>query len=130
MPTVLVIDDHAYMRALLRSHFEEMGFQVLSAEDGREGLAVMRRESVDLVVSDILMPGTIEGIELIATARELLPNTPIIAISAGGKSGAESYLDTAMALGATTSLGKPFSLDDLIEVVREAMPEPSPAPNY
>ena len=66
---------------------------------------------------------------MIATARELRPDTPIIAISAGGKAGAEDYLDTAIALGATTSLGKPFSLEDLIEVLREVMPEQSPAPN-
>lgn len=129
MPTVLIIDDHAYMRALLREHLEGVGFEVLAAESGLEGLEIMRRQQVDLVVSDILMPGSIEGIELIATARELLPDTPIIAISAGGRAAAEDYLETAIALGATTSLGKPFTLEELVEALREVMPEPSPPPN-
>ena len=122
MATALVIDDHAYMRALLRAHLEALGFDVIGAETGTEGLAILGREPIDLLISDILRPGDIEGIELIATARELEPDIPIIAISAGGKAGADGYLDTAVALGATTALCKPFSLDDLIEVLREAMP--------
>ena len=125
MATVLIIDDHSYMRALLREHLEGLGFEVLAAEDGAAGLRVLGNSSVDLLISDILMPGDIEGIEVIATARELRPEIPIIAISAGGKAGAEGYLDAAIALGATTSLGKPFNLDDLIEVLREVMPDHS-----
>jgi CheY-like chemotaxis protein len=83
MATVLIIDDHSYMRALLREHLEGLGFEVLAAEDGAAGLEVLENASVDLLVSDILMPGDIEGIEVIATARELRPNIPIIAISVG-----------------------------------------------
>ena len=123
MATVLIIDDHSYMRALLREHLEGLGFEVLAAEDGASGLEVLENSNVDLLVSDILMPGDIEGIELIATARELRPMIPIIAISAGGKAGTEGYLDAALALGATTALGKPFNLYDLVEALHEAMPE-------
>ncbi len=123
MGTVLVIDDHAYMRALLREHLEGLGFTVITASDGAEGLQVLERENLDLLISDILMPGEIEGIEVIATACELQPDIPIIAISAGGKAAAEGYLDAAVALGASTALGKPFNLDDLIEVLREVMPD-------
>ena len=123
MATVLVVDDHAHMRALLREHLEGLGFEVILAENGSQGLEIMSCTGIDLLVSDILMPGDIEGIEMIATACELLPDIPIIAMSAGGKAGAQGYLDTAIALGATTALGKPFSLDDLIEVLRQVMPD-------
>ena len=123
MMTVLVIDDHEYMRVLLRSHLEALGCRVVEACDGVGGLQVLERGGIDMLVTDILMPGDIEGIEVIATAREHDPELPIIAISAGGKARAAGYLDTALALGATASLGKPFSRQDLVEVVRGLFPE-------
>jgi CheY-like chemotaxis protein len=122
MPTALVIDDHEYMRALLRVHFESLDYTVVEACDGVTGLQALQRGGVDLLVTDILMPGEVEGIEVVATAREFDPDLVIIAISAGGKARAEGYLDAALALGASACLGKPFEREDLVRLVRDLVP--------
>jgi CheY-like chemotaxis protein len=125
MLTVLVIDDHEYMRALLRAHLEGLDCRVMEARDGATGLRALEYGGVDVLVTDILMPGEVEGIEVIATARERDADLPIIAISAGGKARAEGYLDAALALGASACLGKPFDREDLLEVVRSLFPDRS-----
>jgi CheY-like chemotaxis protein len=116
MTRVLVIDDDALVRATLRAILGGAGFEVVLASDGLDGLAEFRRQRVDLVITDIVMPD-MEGIETIRQIRDLEPSVPILAISGGGRGVSLDYLHMAQQLGATATLSKPFEADELLVAV-------------
>jgi CheY-like chemotaxis protein len=115
MAHLLVIDDDADVRHLIRRYLEEAGHSVIEAEDGYAGLTAFRRAAIDLVITDIFMPEQ-DGIETIRMLRKLRPTIRIIAIS-GGIVGDRIYLREAKALGADGVLSKPFRREDLLNLV-------------
>lgn len=118
MPRVLIIDDDHVFRASLTNMFEKAGYSAMSASDGEEGLSMYSALGFDLVITDILMP-VMEGIETILKLKALNPGLQIIAMSGGGKVGADEYLNTARLLKVNALLKKPFSFKDLQEVLRK-----------
>ncbi len=66
MEKILVIDDEPIIRESMTAYLEDSGFTVCQAINGREGLAVFRREQPDLVMVDLRMPG-IDGLEVLST---------------------------------------------------------------
>ena len=119
MPTVLVIDDDPNVRDILRRTLGRAGYGVLEAAEGEEGLRCVREEAVDLVVTDLLMPGQ-EGIETILHLRTEYPDLEIIVVSGGGSLGrADDLLATAVALGAKRSFEKPIPRAELLAAVEE-----------
>jgi DNA-binding response OmpR family regulator len=115
---VLVIDDDADLRTLIRDYLEYEGYEVATAADGREGLESQRARPADVVVTDIFMPGK-EGIQTIAELRRDFPRTKIIAMSGGGELIDVDYLTVARHVGAAMSLKKPFRLEQLAAAMRE-----------
>jgi CheY-like chemotaxis protein len=116
---VLVIEDDADLRKLIHDYLEYEGYQVVTANDGREGLERQRACPADLVVTDIFMPGK-EGIQTIFDLRLEFPHTKIIAMSGGGININDmDYLTVARQVGAARLLKKPFRLEQLGEAVRE-----------
>ncbi len=115
---VLIIDDDARIRELIRIWLEREGFEVVEAEDGKKGVERYRSRPVDIVICDLLMPVQ-EGIETIAHFREEFPQVGIIAISGGGKIGSASYLAMAEQLGAWRVFAKPLDMPALIKAIRE-----------
>jgi DNA-binding response OmpR family regulator len=93
-------------------------YEVLLAGNGRQALSVLEEHTVDLLITDIIMPEK-EGIELITTVRVDQPKLPIIAISGGGQVDPDQYLELARMLGANRVLGKPFDIDELLEACRQ-----------
>lgn len=120
MQKILVIDDNAVVRDTLVQMLEGEGYCVLSAEDGRRGLAVFRNERPDLVITDIIMPEK-EGIETIRDIRGECPNAKIIAISGGGRIGNTDFLHIARQLGASDVVAKPLDPDHFVSLVRERL---------
>jgi DNA-binding response OmpR family regulator len=115
--TILIVDDDPFIRAMLRQALEAKSFNVLEATDGDEALKVFRAEDVELVITDIIMPGK-EGI---STIRELLKEKTelkIIAMSGGGMTG-KDYLPLTRDLGVSHTFPKPFPIDDMIAAVNE-----------
>ena len=119
MPRVLVIDDHANIRELLRETLRAAGYEVAVAPNGREGLEIQRRQPADLVITDIFMPEH-EGLETIQALCEQSPRPKIIAMSGGGQLGVD-YLPAAQEFGADRALGKPFDCAALLRAVREML---------
>lgn len=78
---ILVVDDDKNTRLLFRAELESAGYTVVTATDGRDALAVMDREHVDLVVLDIMMPN-MDGYEFTRLLRESQNNLPILMVSA------------------------------------------------
>ena len=113
MPDVLVVDDDAHIREVLRFALERAGFGVLEAADGRQALELCASRAVDLVVLDIVMP-ELDGIEV---CRELRRSSqmPIIFLSSR-----DEELDRVLGLelGGDDYVTKPFSPRELVARVR------------
>lgn len=122
MAHILVIDDDALLSEVLKLGLERFGHQVSEARDGRSGLAIQQARPVDLVITDILMPG-MEGLETILELRRHYPQVKIIAISGGGLGRAGDYLTMATKFGAHRVVPKPFSMTRLAELVTELLEE-------
>jgi CheY-like chemotaxis protein len=122
MADILVIDDDPQMRRLIARILMGASHAVREAADGRKGLALVREQRPDLVVCDLVMPD-MEGIETILTLRSENAGLPIIAISGGND---PLYLNAASKLGASASLGKPFSPDELLNLVADLLDAPTP----
>ena len=106
---VLVVDDEANMRRVLEIMLSRRGFRTLSASDGQDALEQLAETTVDLVVSDLRMPG-INGIELLRRLRDAGNPVPLIMITAQGT--IESAVE-AMRLGACDYLLRPFDIETL-----------------
>jgi len=120
MKRILVIDDDSQMREMLRKVLERAGYDVEDAADGKIGTKIHRQEPVDLVVTDLIMPEK-EGIETIREFRRDFPQLKIIAISGGGRIGANGYLSVAKTMGAHRIFSKPFDLKKFAETVKELL---------
>lgn len=118
--TILVIDDEEQMRGLLRQILERGGYQVLVAEDGLQGMRVYEDNTVDVVITDLLMPNK-EGLETIMEMKSKYPDVRIIAMSGGGRDGVLNFLPAAEKLGAMTTLAKPFGRKDILAAVEAAL---------
>lgn len=120
MPRILIIDDDLEILEVFREILQHEGYDVLAASDGRQGINLCRKEQVDLVITDIVMPEK-EGLETIVELRRDLPHVKIIAMSGGGQIGAEEYLPLAEKLGAQCTLDKPFTPMKLLEAIGELL---------
>ena len=115
--TVLIIEDDAIMLRALGHAFERAGCRVVGARDGEQGLARFLERTPDLVITDILMPNR-EGVETILAMKAKAPQVRILAISGGGRLGAEEILGLASRLGADAVLPKPFRAADILAAAR------------
>jgi DNA-binding response OmpR family regulator len=118
-PTILVVDDDAFIRRPLELILRAEGFRPLTAVDGNDCLARLECEKPDLIIMDIMMPGR-NGFELCRTLKQDpgLADIPIILLSARGRT---HDRDKGMALGAADFLTKPYSPTELIRRVRELL---------
>jgi CheY-like chemotaxis protein len=121
MARILLVDDNAELRGLLRLGLEEAGHQVAEAGEGTEALRLYKEAPADLVVCDLFMPGK-EGLETIRELRQS-GDVPIIAVSGDGPAGTGSLLRAALLLGAARALEKPFDLTTFLENVRAVLAE-------
>lgn len=121
MKTILCIDDDPQLQVLYQRILEEADFVVLTTGSGRNGLYLLEKHSVDLVMTDILMPD-MDGIDIILKMRILPSPPPIIAISGGGSFRLKvDMLAVARVLGAKTTLSKPFTESELLEAVASVL---------
>ncbi len=118
---ILVIDDQDDLRVTLQATLTGAGYRVVTAANGREANKAFAHEQLDLVLTDILMPGK-DGVEVITDLRKSRPNLPVIAMSGGGRMPADFYLKLARALGAKAILQKPFSNEQLLITVAFVLP--------
>jgi two-component system response regulator PilR (NtrC family) len=117
MSRVLVVDDEQSMRNMLAIALQQEGYEVVTANDGEAARREIEARSLDLIVSDIRMPG-LDGIEVLRFAREHLPETEVILITAHAST--DSAVE-ALRLGAYDYITKPFDIDELKLTVKRAL---------
>jgi DNA-binding NtrC family response regulator len=120
MSKILVIEDDTSFRNVLVQMLERAGFEVRQAENGTLAIKICETYSPDLVLTDIIMPDK-EGLETIQELLGLNPDLKIIAMSGGGRFGANSYLPLAAKLGAKMTLQKPFMRDELLAAINKVL---------
>ena len=81
--TILTVDDEYVLRQSIVAYLEDSGFDVLEAENGKEGLEVFKEHKPDLVLTDLQMP-VMGGLELLSELAKEAPNTPVLVISGAG----------------------------------------------
>ncbi len=109
---VLVVDDERTIRELLSDTLTAVGYHCLTAEDFQQAVEILDRENIDVVITDILLPGR-SGIELLKHVKISKPKIPVLAIS-----GKNISQDEILDAGADGFLAKPFrigKIEDLIE---------------
>ncbi|MBP1635973.1 MAG: two component, sigma54 specific, transcriptional regulator, Fis family [Acidobacteria bacterium] len=115
--TILLIDDDESLRRVVEYTLREDGYAVVTAADGRSGLARFQESAVDLVITDVRMP-EMNGLDLLARLRAMQPDLPVIVLTAHGTIDAAVE---AMKAGAFDYLTKPFGRDQLQASVRKAL---------
>jgi CheY-like chemotaxis protein len=121
--TLLIVDDDADMRDVIAHDFRRRGFNVLIASDGARAFDLIRINKVDLVLSDVHMPG-VDGIELFKKIKRHQPLLKIIFIT-----GCSNYIKERLTeMGATYVFSKPFKRKDIffkvIEIVSQRVKKP------
>ncbi len=121
MASILVIDDDVQIRSMLRNILENEGYQVTDAPNGKVGMELIKERSVDLVITDIIMPEK-EGIEVVGELLDNFPDTKIIVISGGSRNlSADNLLFSVKMLGAHCAMLKPFEIADLLNSIRQLL---------
>ena len=117
--TILIVEDDAAMRTMLREALEEDGYTVEAVGGGRAGIERVTQGGVDLVISDVKMPD-LDGLDMLREIKAVTPSPHVITITAFGS------IDTAIRavkLGAFDYITKPFDVDQLILSVQKALDE-------
>jgi CheY-like chemotaxis protein len=117
--TVLVVEDNEALRRVVTRQLGELGYRVLAAENAAAGLALLERQSIDLLLTDVVMPGGVDGRELARRARHRWPDIKIVFTS--GFSEARLNGDAGPLAACTPLLSKPYRKEDLASAAREAL---------
>lgn len=108
--TILLVEDEALTRLLMTDVLRDEGYHVIEASCGDEGRdLLLSGEAIDLVVTDVNMPGETDGIALTALAKQMAPERPVVVVS--------SHLPAAAAGRADEFIPKPYQPSTFLEVI-------------
>ena len=114
---ILIIDDERDMCWILRKVFEDVGYKVVTAHKGREGIEKARKDSADLAILDLKLPD-MNGLEVLPTLKKINPKMPVLVITAFGT---PEMKEAALDLGAHSFIDKPFRVEKILKITREAL---------
>lgn len=116
---IMIVDDEASLRSLVRANLEIDGFDVCEAVDGIEAMNLLRDMQPDLILLDIMMPGK-DGIEVLGelAADNKLKDIPVILLTAKGE---QKDLERGAELGARGHITKPFDPEQMVRTVKAAL---------
>lgn len=120
MIRLILIEDDGGVRDYFKSVVSRMGYELLTAGNGADGLALVEKEAVDVIMSDLNMPGEPNGMALIRRIREVRPDTPLIVVSGYPT---RERLDECKALGIDDFLTKPFEMTFFSSVIARLLAE-------
>ncbi|WP_297421135.1 response regulator [Clostridium sp.] len=118
---ILVIDDTAIIRKLIRDMLEEANYSVFEACNGQEGIDLYRElGNIDLIITDVYMPEK-SGLEFVVELREENKDIGVIVLSDGGEKNFSNQLGVCEALGASVFIKKDFVKDQLLGLVNKIL---------
>ena len=112
---ILVVEDEFLIRMLLADELRDVGYQVIEAVNADEAIEVLRGVTPDAIISDVRMPGSMDGMGLLAAVRQSSPNLPVIMMSA------HADPEDAVSAGANQFVAKPFRVGAMVEAVRREL---------
>ncbi|MGE3526018.1 MAG: HD domain-containing phosphohydrolase [Gemmatimonadales bacterium] len=115
--TVLVVDDEEPIRTALRKFLTQQGYEVATAADGREALAVLHRQKVACMLLDVRLPG-VSGVDLVPQIMEMEPNLALLMLTAVNDATSAAL---CMQRGAMDYLTKPIELNELAKAIQRAL---------
>jgi DNA-binding NtrC family response regulator len=116
---ILVVEDELLIRIIVGDELRGAGYDVIEACDADEALMVLRSSvRVDLIISDVRMPGSMDGLGLLAFVRNAFPTIPVIITS--------GHLEPTLAIadGAIQFLAKPYGIDQVVRAVQKELATP------
>jgi CheY-like chemotaxis protein/Tfp pilus assembly protein PilZ len=117
--TILIVDDEETLRRAIVFDFKRKGFQTLEASNGRDAFDIVTKQKVDIIISDVRMPGG-DGLELLNNVKARDPVLPVVMFITGF---ADMSLEEAYEKGADAVLSKPFDRKALFAAVTKATVE-------
>jgi CheY-like chemotaxis protein len=115
--SVLVVDDAAFSRRMLRKYVEAEGYTVFEATNGQQALEMVQQHQPDCVLTDLLMPD-VDGFQLLESLRKQGWNIPIVIITADIQ---DTSRQRGAELGATKIINKPAREDEVREILRQLL---------
>ena len=116
---IMVVDDDTDLRTTLQDILIGNGRDVVSAKDGFQAVELVSEGNIDLIFMDIRMPG-MDGVEAFLKIKDILPNCTVVMMTGHA---VESLVEQALSEGAKACLNKPVSIEEILEIVDETMPE-------
>ena len=120
MAKLLLIEDEVGVQEYFKAVVSRMGHELLTANDGPSGVALVESEPADIIMSDLNMPGEPSGMALIRKIRELRPDTPVIVVSGYPT---KERIDECKALAIEDFLTKPFEMTFFSSVITRLLEE-------
>ncbi len=117
MAKILIVDDEPGILDFLRNLFHADGYEVVVALSGEDAVASVKKDTVDLVITDLRMP-EMDGMELLRELKTLKPSVPVIMLTAYASD--ETAIE-AKKLGVFTYISKPFNVAGLLGIVKRAL---------
>jgi len=118
MPTILIIDDEEVILEYLKMLLGKLGYDIITARDGAAGCNALQNNNINLIISDLIMPGEISGMNLVRKLRSLRPDCPIIVLT--GYPTDENLKDTQEL--EVEFLTKPFEIPFLENLLKRMLP--------
>lgn len=112
---VLVVEDELLIRTILGDELRDAGFHVIEAFNGDEAVVVLKSVVPDLIITDVRMPGSLDGMGLFALVRASFPTLPVIITSGHMRP------DLAINDRVTQFVAKPYSMEFVVKVVQDAL---------
>ncbi len=117
--TVLIVDDDKALLKVMKKFFEKRGFRVFGADNGEKALKIFTKEDIDLIISDLKMP-KMNGDTLFAEVREKQPTIPFFLYTGYLEHTSIPILEK---MGISGVLEKPLTLDEVLDAVKDSLPE-------
>lgn len=127
--TILIVDDFEGIREGLSAILQQDGYSVVAVSNGLEAMQILGQQTVDLVVTDIIMP-EMDGFELVKKVKEQQPDMKFIMISGGGRQLDSATMPDFLKMGKRltgieASLKKPFKPEELLQMVKDQLSDES-----
>jgi DNA-binding NtrC family response regulator len=126
MAKILLIEDDAAVQRFLSLVLKKLNHEAVPTDDGAQAVELAKDETIELILTDLTLPGSLSGMPMLRKLRSVRPACPIVVVS--GFPTAEN-MQECEALGISDFLTKPFEIGFVVSIVKRFLPEPTSNPD-